>query len=79
MISGLTILRANDTHQHERSYVLPAEAARISRQPKDDAGELFMVFNALIHDFTPPLLPHDCNISEADQKCSFLCFDELRV
>jgi serine/threonine-protein kinase HipA len=53
MMSGLTILRTEDTHQHRErwSYVLLAEELRrISRQPKDDAAELFrrMVFNALI-------------------------------
>ncbi len=53
MISGLTILRTEDTHQHRDrwSYVLLAEELRrISADPKDDAAELFrrMVFNALI-------------------------------
>ena len=53
MMSGLTILRAEDTHQHRDrwSYVLLVEELRrISGQPRDDAGELFrrMVFNALI-------------------------------
>ena len=53
MMSGLTILRTEDSHQHRDrwSYVLLAEELRrISGQPKDDAAELFrrMVFNALI-------------------------------
>ena len=53
MMSGLTILRTEDTHQHRDrwSYVLLAEELRrVSGQPKDDAAELFrrMVFNALI-------------------------------
>ena len=53
MMSGLTILRTEDTHQHRErwSYVLLAEELRrISRRPRDDAAELFkrMVFNALI-------------------------------
>ena len=53
MMSGLTILRTEDTHQHRDrwSYVLLAEELRrISAQPKDDAAELFrrMVFNGLI-------------------------------
>ncbi len=53
MISGLTILRTEDTHQHRDrwSYVLLAEELRrISADPKGDAAELFrrMVFNALI-------------------------------
>ena len=53
MMSGLTILRTEDTHRHRDrwSYVLLAEELRrISAQPKDDAAELFrrMVFNSLI-------------------------------
>ena len=53
MISGLTILRTEDTHQHRDrwSYVLLAEELRrISTNPKRDTTELFrrMVFNALI-------------------------------
>lgn len=53
MISGLTMLGAEDTPQHRDrwSYVLLAEELRrVSAQPRDDASELFrrMVFNALI-------------------------------
>ena len=53
MISGLTILRTEDTHQHRDrwSYVLLAEELRrMSADPKGDAAELFrrMSFNALI-------------------------------
>lgn len=53
MMSGLTILRTEDTHRHRDrwSYVLLAEELRrISAQPKHDAAELFrrMVFNSLI-------------------------------
>ena len=53
MISGLTILRTEDTHQHRDrwSYVLLVEELRrICADPKGDAAELFrrMVFNALI-------------------------------
>ncbi len=53
MMSGLTILRTEDTHHHRDrwSYVLLSEELRrISSQPKDDDAELFkrMVFNALI-------------------------------
>lgn len=53
MMSGLTILRTEDTHQHRDrwSYVLLAEELRrISVRPKEDSTELFkrMVFNALI-------------------------------
>ena len=53
MLSALTLLRAEDTHQDRSkwSYVLLAEELRrISDQPKTDAPELFrrMAFNALI-------------------------------
>jgi serine/threonine-protein kinase HipA len=53
MISGLTLLRAEDTiHQRDRwSYVFMAEELRrIVAEPKKDAAELFrrMCFNALI-------------------------------
>lgn len=53
MISGLSLLRTGDTHQHRErwSYVLMAEELRrISANPKQDAAELFrrMCFNALI-------------------------------
>ena len=53
MLSALTILRTEDTHQNRDkwSYVLfSEELRRISAQPKEDAPELFkrMCFNALI-------------------------------
>lgn len=53
MISGLTALRTEDTHQHRGrwSYVLLAEELRrICSDPQHDAAELFrrMCFNALI-------------------------------
>ena len=53
MLSALTLLRAEDTHQDRSkwSYVLLAEELRrISSRPKVDAPELFrrMCFNALI-------------------------------
>lgn len=53
MVSGLTLLRTEDTHQHRErwSYVLMAEELRrISADPKQDTAELFhrMCFNALI-------------------------------
>ncbi len=53
MISGLTVLRAEDTptHRDRWSYVLFAEELRrICAEPEKDAVELFrrMVFNALI-------------------------------
>jgi len=54
MLSALTLLRAEDTHQDREkwSYVLLVEELRrISAQPKADAPELFkrMCFNALIN------------------------------
>lgn len=53
MLSGLTLLRAEDSHRSRDrwSYVfLVEELRRISGQPKKDAAELFrrMCFNALI-------------------------------
>jgi serine/threonine-protein kinase HipA len=53
MLSALTLLRSDDTHQNRErwSYVLLAEELRrLSSRPKADAPELFrrMVFNALI-------------------------------
>jgi len=53
MLSALTLLRTEDTHQNREkwSYVFLAEELRkISSKPKDDAQELFrrMCFNALI-------------------------------
>jgi len=53
MVSGLTLLRTEDTHQHRDrwSYVLMAEELRrVCADPKQDAAELFrrMCFNALI-------------------------------
>lgn len=55
MISGLTVLRTEDTHQHKHrnrwSYVLMAEELRrFCSDPRHDAAELFrrMCFNALI-------------------------------
>jgi serine/threonine-protein kinase HipA len=53
MLSGLTLLRAEDSHRSRDkwSYILLAEELRrISAQPKKDATELFrrMCFNALI-------------------------------
>ncbi|NEV64723.1 HipA domain-containing protein [Thiorhodococcus minor] len=53
MVSGLTLLRTEDTHRHRDrwSYVLMAEELRrVSGRPQEDAIELFrrMCFNALI-------------------------------
>lgn len=53
MVSGLTLLRADDSHRERDkwSYVaLAEELRRVSAEPKKDAAELFrrMCFNALI-------------------------------
>ena len=53
MVSGLTLLQTEDTHQNRDrwSYILLAEELRrISTRPVEDAAELFrrMAFNALI-------------------------------
>ena len=53
MLSALTLLRAEDTHQDRGKWsyvVLAEELRRISANPKADAAELFrrMCFNALI-------------------------------
>jgi serine/threonine-protein kinase HipA len=53
MVSGLTLLRAEDTHQSRDkwSYIaLAEELRRVSSAPRKDAAELFrrMCFNALI-------------------------------
>ena len=53
MVSGLTLLRTEDTHQHRDrwSYVLLVEELRrVSHDPRRDAQELFrrICFNALI-------------------------------
>lgn len=75
MISGLTILRTEDTHQHRDrwSYVLLAEELRrISADPKRDAAELFrrMVFNALISNTDDHPRNHAAIAKEADWKLS---------
>lgn len=53
MISGLTMLRAGDTHRDREQWSYPLmveELRRVSASPKQDAPELFrrMVFNAMI-------------------------------
>ena len=75
MISGLTMLRTEDTHQHRDrwSYVLLAEELRrISAQPRDDAAELFrrMVFNALITNTDDHPRNHAAIARDADWKLS---------
>jgi serine/threonine-protein kinase HipA len=75
MMSGLTILRTEDTHQHRDrwSYVLLAEELRrISAQPKNDAGELFkrMLFNALISNTDDHPRNHAAIAKDRDWKLS---------
>lgn len=75
MISGLTILRTEDTHQSRDrwSYVLLAEELRrISAQPKEDAAELFrrMVFNALISNTDDHPRNHAAIAKDKDWKLS---------
>ena len=75
MISGLTILRAGDTHQDRDrwSYVLLAEKLRrISADPKGDAAELFrrMVFNAMISNIDDHPRNHAAIAKDRDWKLS---------
>ncbi|WP_218135084.1 type II toxin-antitoxin system HipA family toxin [Parasphingopyxis algicola] len=75
MISGLTILRTEDTHQNRDrwSYVLLAEELRrISANPKEDAAELFrrMVFNALISNIDDHPRNHAAIAKDADWRLS---------
>lgn len=75
MLSALTLLRAEDTHQDRDkwSYVLLAEELRrISVQPKTDAPELFrrMCFNALISNSDDHPRNHAVIATELDWKLS---------
>jgi serine/threonine-protein kinase HipA len=75
MISGLTLLRTEDTHQHRQrwSYVLMAEELRrVSAHPQDDARELFarMCFNALISNTDDHPRNHAMIAREADWRLS---------
>jgi len=75
MISGLTLLRTEDTHQHRDrwSYVLMAEELRrISADPKQDANELFrrMCFNALISNIDDHPRNHAMIAKDRDWKLS---------
>jgi serine/threonine-protein kinase HipA len=75
MLSALTLLRAEDTHQsRERwSYLMLAETLRrISAQPKTDAPELFarMCFNALISNTDDHPRNHAVVAMEHDWKLS---------
>ena len=75
MISGLTLLRTEDTHQHRDrwSYVLMAEELRrICAKPQQDARELFarMCFNALISNTDDHPRNHALIARETDWKLS---------
>lgn len=75
MVSGLTLLRTEDTHQHRQrwSYVLMAEELRrVSAHPQDDARELFarMCFNALISNTDDHPRNHAMIAREADWRLS---------
>ncbi|MEN8174672.1 MAG: HipA domain-containing protein [Pseudomonadota bacterium] len=75
MISGLTLLRTEDTHQHRGrwSYVLMAEELRrICANPKEDAAELFrrMCFNALISNIDDHPRNHAVIAKDRDWKLS---------
>ena len=75
MLSALTMLRAEDTHQDRSkwSYVLLVEELRrISFQPKIDAPELFkrMCFNALISNTDDHPRNHAVIAMESDWKLS---------
>jgi len=75
MLSALTLLHAEDTHQDRDkwSYVLLAEELRrISAQPKTDAPELFrrMCFNALISNTDDHPRNHAVIAMEQDWKLS---------
>lgn len=75
MLSALTLLRANDSHQDREkwSYVLlTEELRRISAQPKTDARELFrrMCFNALISNTDDHPRNHAVIAMENDWKLS---------
>jgi serine/threonine-protein kinase HipA len=75
MISALTILRTEDTHQHRDrwSYVLLAEELRrISANPKQDAAEIFrrMVFNALISNIDDHPRNHSALAKDKDWRLS---------
>ena len=75
MLSGLTLLRAEDSHRSRDkwSYIfLAEELRRISSQPKKDAAELFrrMCFNALISNTDDHPRNHAVIAKEQDWKLS---------
>ena len=73
MISGLTLLRAEEVVKDRWSYVLMAEELRrVVEEPKKDASELFrrMVFNALISNIDDHPRNHALIAKERDWKLS---------
>lgn len=75
MVSGLTLLRAEDTvgSRAQWSYILLAEELRrVSAEPKKDAAELFrrMCFNALISNTDDHPRNHAVIARDADWKLS---------
>jgi serine/threonine-protein kinase HipA len=75
MISGLTLLRADDAPQHRErwSYVQMAEELRrVCAEPKRDAAELFrrMCFNALISNTDDHPRNHAATARDADWRLS---------
>jgi serine/threonine-protein kinase HipA len=75
MLSALTLLRSADSHQDRGrwSYLLLAEELRrVSREPKQDAAELFrrMTFNALISNTDDHPRNHACIAPNQDFRLS---------
>ncbi len=75
MISGLTLLHTEDSHQHRDrwSYILMVEELRrISSRPRHDAAELFrrMCFNALISNIDDHPRNHALIARETDWRLS---------
>jgi len=75
MVSGLTLLRAEDTHRDRDKWsyvVLAEELRRASAEPKADAPELFrrMCFNALISNTDDHPRNHAIIAKDADWKLS---------
>jgi serine/threonine-protein kinase HipA len=73
MISGLTLLRAEETVRDRWSYVLLSEELRrVVEEPKKDAAELFrrMVFNALISNIDDHPRNHALLAKEREWKLS---------
>lgn len=75
MLSGLTLLRAEDTYQSRDKWsymLLVEELRRISAEPRNDAPELFrrMCFNALISNTDDHPRNHAVSAKDRDWKLS---------